>query len=171
MKARYHALSGGIGASLLIPVLGVDSAVFLASSVLIDGDHYLDYLYRNKFKDFNVRRMFTFHELLFGKADKPDFLALNVSHTLEFILLVYVAGAVTGWMWLQAVLWGILFHMVFDLMYLYRQGRLFRRALSIIEYVIRWRRMKRQGLRPELPYHSVLKAMSVIPGSSNDSEV
>ena len=115
--------------------------------------------------------MFTFHELLFGKADKPDFLALNVSHTLEFILLVYVAGAVTGWMWLQAVLWGILFHMVFDLMYLYRQGRLFRRALSIIEYVIRWRRMKRQGLRPELPYHSVLKAMSVIPGSSNDSEV
>jgi nucleoside-diphosphate-sugar epimerase len=33
------------------------------------------------------------------------------------------------------------------------------RAFSIIEYFIRWRRMKRQGLRPELHYQVVLDSM------------
>ena len=161
MKSRYHALSGGIAASLLIPVLGVNSAVFWATSVLIDGDHYLDYLYRNGFKDFSVKRMFTFHDLLCDEGEKKNFLGLNVMHTVEFLLLVYSVGAVTGWMWLKAALWGLLFHMIFDLVYLYRQGRLFRRAISIIEYGIRWKRMKRQGLRPELIYQSTLQAMAV----------
>ena len=168
VKPQYHALSGGIVASLLIPVLGVNSVVFWASSVLIDGDHYLDYIYRNRFKDFSVKRMFTFHELLFVKGEKKDFLGLNIMHTVEFLLLVYVASALTGWMWLKAVLWGMLFHMLVDLVYLYRQGRLFRRAISIIEYAIRWKRMKRQGLCPELPYHSTLQAMSVMPDSPED---
>jgi len=168
MKSQYHALSGGIAASLLIPVLGVNSIVFLAASVLVDGDHYLDYLYRNGFKDLSLKRMFTFHELLHEKGQERNLLGLNVMHTVEFTLLLYAASALTGWIWLKAVLWGILFHMVFDLIYLYRQGMLFRRALSIVEYAIRWRRMKRQGLHPELPYHSVLKAMSAGSGASED---
>jgi hypothetical protein len=160
MKARYHALSGGIAAAALVPVLGPYSAVFLAASVLVDGDHYLDYLCRNRFQDFSVRNMFIFHNRLFEKGRAENFLGLNIGHTAECLLLVYGAGAVTGWTWLKAALWGMLFHLIVDLIYLLQQKRLKRRALSIIEYVIRWRRMKHRGLRPELPYTVTLRAMS-----------
>ena len=168
MKLQYHAISGSVAASLLIPVLGANSIVFLASSVLIDGDHYLDYLCRNGFRDFSLRRMFTFHELLQEKGQERNLLGLNIIHTVEFILLLYAVSTLTGWIWLKAVLWGVLFHMVFDLIHLYRRGMLFRRALSIVEYAIRWQRMKHQGLHPELPYQSVLKAMSVAARSDKD---
>lgn len=168
MKPQYHIVSGGVVASLLIPVLGVHSAVFFASSVLIDGDHYLDYLYRNRFKDFSVKRMFTFHELLFTRGQKQNFLGLNIMHTVEFLLLLYAVAAFTGSALTMAALWGMLFHMLVDLVYLYRQDRLFRRALSVTEYVIRWNRMKRQGLHPEVPYHSTLKAMSLVSDPSED---
>ena len=168
MKPQYHAICGGIATSLLIPVLGVNSVAFFASSVLIDGDHYLDYLYRNGFKDFSIKRMFTFYEMLFDKGREQNFLGLNVMHTVEFLLLLYAASAITGWIWLKAILWGAQFHVVFDLVYLYRQGRLFRRALSVVEYVIRWRHMKRQGLCPELAYNSTLEAMSVGSQFSKD---
>ena len=170
MKAEYHILSGGIAASLLIPVLGVNSAVFWASSVLIDGDHYLDYLYRNGFKDFSIRRMFTFHKLLFEEEENQNFLGLSVMHTVEFLLGVYAVSALTGWVWLKAALWGMLFHMAIDLVYLYRQGRLFERALSIIEYVIRWKRMRRRGLHPEQPYQSALQAMFVLSDPPEDKD-
>jgi len=160
MKAQYHALSAGIAAPMLIPVLGPYSAVFFASSVLIDGDHYLDYLYRNGFKDFSVKRMFTFHKKLYENWKGKTFLGLNIGHTAEWLLLVYGAYAITDWMWLKAALWGMLFHMVFDLIYGYQRKGLRRRALSIIEYIIRWNRMKRRGLHPELPYTSTLRVMS-----------
>ena len=168
MKARYHVLSGGIAASLLIPVLGVNSAFFFASSVLIDGDHYVDYLYRNRFKDFSVRRMFTFHERLFSRGKEKDFLGLNILHTVEALVFIYAVSAFTDWLWLKAVLWGMLFHVIVDLIYLYRQGRLFRRSVSIIEYIIRWRLMKRRGLNPELPYRSALRTMSALPDLPED---
>ncbi len=161
MKAQYHVLSGGIAASLLIPVLGVNSAVFFASSILIDGDHYIDYVFRNGFKDFSVKRMFTFHDRLFDVGGRKNFLGLNIFHTVEFLLLEYAASTLTDWMWLRAALWGILFHMAVDLIYLYRLGRLFRRALSVFEYIVRWRRMKRRGLQPEQPYHLALQQMSL----------
>ena len=73
-------------------------------------------------------------------------------------------------MWLKAALWGMLFHMAIDLVYLYRQGRLFERALSIIEYVIRWKRMKRRGLHPEQPYQSALQTMFVPSDPPEDKE-
>ena len=163
MNARFHTISGGIAASLLIPVLGVNSVFFWASSVLIDGDHYLDYLYHNRFKNFSVKRMFEFHRHLFRNGQRPNFLGLNIMHTAEALLLVYAVSALTGWLWLKAVLWGMLFHMLVDVVYLYFQGRLFRRALSVIEYAIRWRRMKRRGLQPELPYTSALQLMFGTP--------
>ena len=140
----------------------------MASSVLIDGDHYLDYLCRNGFRDFSLKRMFTFYELLGQRGGESDFLGLSGMHTVEFLLMVYAVGVVTGWLWLKAVLWGLLFHLLLDLVYLYRKGRMFQRALSIIEYAIRWQRMRRRGRHPELIYRSTLEAMSVATRSDKD---
>ena len=159
MKPQHHALIGGAVALALVPALGVNSAVFWASSVLIDGDHYVDYVHRNGFKDYSIKRMFEFHDLLSKRGNEPDFLSLNLLHTAEFVLLLSVATAITGWIWLIAMLGGILLHMLLDLSYMYRRGWLFRRAFSIIDYFIRWRRMKRKGLRPELHYQIVLSSM------------
>jgi len=168
MKAEHHAISGGIAASLLIPFLGVNSITFWVASVLIDGDHYVDYLYRNRFKDFSVRRMFTFHDLLSIEFIKQGSLGLNLMHTVEFLLAVFVFYVFTGWVWVLAVLGGMLFHIITDIIYMYRRGIVFKRAFSIIEYVIRWRRMKRQGLHPERPYNTALEAMSIIRRPSDD---
>ncbi len=159
MKLQYHVLYGGLVASALVPTLGANSAIFWASSVLIDGDHYLDYVYRNGFRDYSVKRMFVFHERLYERAKEPEFLGLNLMHTAEFVILAGVAAVITGWTWLIAALSGVLLHMLLDLFYLYRRGRLFRRALSIIEYVIRVKRMRRRGLRPELPYQLALQSL------------
>ena len=159
MKPQHHAIIGGAVALALVPALGVNSAVFWASSVLIDGDHYVDYVYRNGFKDYSIKRMFDFHDLLSDRVKERSFISLNLMHTAESILLLTVATVITGWTWLIAMLGGILLHMLLDVSYMYRQGILFSRAFSIIEYFIRWRRMKRQGLRPELHYQVVLDSM------------
>ena len=66
-----------------------------------------------------------------------------------WLAVVFLAGMLTDWLWLQAVFWGMLFHIVTDLIYLYVQGRLFRRALSVVEWVICWRRIQQLGWQPK----------------------
>ena len=52
MKLREHVVLGGAAAAGLTPVLGAqDSLVFLGATVLIDVDHYWDYLVRNDFRN------------------------------------------------------------------------------------------------------------------------
>jgi hypothetical protein len=159
MKSRYHAVIGGTVALVLTPALGLNSAIFWASSVLIDGDHYMDYVYRNGFKDYSVKRMSEFYYLLSKRREEPDYLSLYLMHTAEFVLLISVAAAITGWVWMIAILGGTLFHILLDLFDMYVHGVLFKRSSSIIEYFIRRRRMKRQGLHPELHYQSVFKSI------------
>jgi len=159
MKIQYHAVVGGTVALALTPALGLNSAIFWISSVLIDGDHYMEYVYRNGFKDYSIKRMFEFYCLLSKSRKEPDFLSLNLMHTAEFILLISIAAAMTGWVWMIAMLGGIFLHILLDLFDMYLHGVSFRRSLSIIEYFMRIRRMKRQGIRPELHYQSALDYM------------
>jgi hypothetical protein len=159
MKLQYHAVIGGTVALALTPALGLNSVIFWASSVLVDGDHYVEYVYRNGFKNYSIKRMFEFYCLLSKSRKEPNFLSLDLMHTAEFILLISVATAMTGWVWMIATLGGIFLHILLDLFDMYLHGVLFRRSLSIIEYFVRLRRMKRQGIRPELHYQSVLESM------------
>ena len=62
---------------------------------------------------------------------------------------------------LWAAFFGVLFHLGLDLAYEYREGTLFKRALSVIEYSIRWDRMKHNGQNPEVPYIRALRTISV----------
>jgi hypothetical protein len=77
-----------------------------------------------------------------------------------------MAGALAytaDWTWLIAAFWGMLFHLVTDLIYLAIQCRLTKRSISVIEYAVRWKRMQWLGLKPERPYETTLQAMSVTP--------
>ncbi len=157
MRARDHALIGALSASALIPVLGVNSVVFWTASVLIDGDHYVDYVYRNGFKDFSIKGMFRFNRslsaVLSEENKKGGFLTISLLHTIEALGFLYIASELTGWLWLQSVFWGMLFHISTDLVHkLVRGGRIFGRALSIMEYVIRSNSMKRRGIQPQEVY-------------------
>jgi hypothetical protein len=159
MKSRYHATSGGVVSLMLIPVLGFYTILFWLASFLIDVDHYLDYVCRNGFRDFSIRKMFIYHDRLQIYSQGASFLGLSVMHTAEFILAVYIASEISGWLWLKAILWGLLFHMVLDIAYLVYRRQLFGRALSLIEYAVRWHSMKKRGLKPDVPHRKALDSM------------
>ena len=162
MNLPEHVVLGGGVAWALSPVLGVQgSAIFWVASVLIDADHYGDYLQRNGFRDWSPRRMFEFHARVFPQIRRPDFLALNLCHTVEFFTFVYVAAAVLRSSVLWAVFWGMCFHLLLDVIWLAWHRAVFSRAFSLIEYAIRRRRMRDRGLDPNLVYEEVLVAMGV----------
>ena len=48
MKLKQHILYGGVASLCLVPKFGLLSSVFWAASVLIDIDHYIDFVYRNQ---------------------------------------------------------------------------------------------------------------------------
>jgi len=157
LKIPEHLILGGAAALALSPVLGPGSAVLWASSVLVDVDHYWDYLYRNGFRDFSFRQALDFNRVLNEEAKGKPFVALHVLHTVEFLGLLAGVAATSGNSWLWAILWGGLLHMGLDLAYVYSRHILFWRAFSIVEYAIRWNVMKQRGKHPELPYHRALR--------------
>lgn len=162
MNLREHVVLGGGVALALTPVLGAQgSAIFWVASVLIDADHYGDYLYRNRFRDWSPRRMFEFHRALFPQIHRPDFLALSLCHTVECFALVYVAATTLKSSALAAVFWGMSFHLLLDVVWLAWHRAFFSRAFSLIEYAIRRRRLRGRGTDPDLVYEEVLTAMGV----------
>jgi len=163
MKLLAHALLGGAATLAVTPALGTASGAFLAATVLMDGDHYLDYLCRNRFRDFSLRRALEFHRLLFFRVREPSFLGLNVLHTVEALGLVAALGVLSGYSWFWAAFWGMVFHMGLDLAYLGALGVPFIRAFSLIEYRVRWRRMVRHGQDPAQPYLATLRTLGADP--------
>ena len=157
MRAEYHAAIGGIASGGLAPVLGVNSLVFFAASVLIDFDHYLDYVYRNRLSDFSVRRMFRFVAALDKRAKESPTVLLSVFHTIEFLLLVYAVAVLVGAPSMWALLWGMLFHIALDVVDLLRNRTPFVRAYSLFECLARWDRLRKRGAQPEAAYRLALQ--------------
>jgi len=137
-------------------VLGAKSGLFWMASVLMDIDHYWDFLYHNGFKDYSVETMFAYHAVIRKLCHRPNFLSLNVFHTVEVLLAILFIGMWCNSDVILVVFWGMLFHQLLDLIDLYRHRVLFKRAFSIIEYWIRKRVMIRQGLFPALVYREAL---------------
>ena len=161
MNLREHVILGGAAAATLYPVLGAQgSAVFWASSVLIDVDHYWEYLSRNRFRNWSFRKTFAFHRALFQRIRDPEFLGLNVFHTAEWFLLISLAGVWLGSSMILAAFWGMIFHLGLDLARLHTYGCLFKRALSVVEYVARRHRLVARGLNPDAPYEEALGAVN-----------
>lgn len=164
MNLREHVILGGGAAAALSPLLGAqDSLVFWGASVLIDVDHYWDYLWRNRFSDASPQKTFAFHHVLFRKVHDPAVLALNLFHTAECLLMVWSAATWLGSSGLFAVFWGMLFHLGLDLARLAWCRATFKRALSIVEYWIRRRRLVRRGLDPDRVYWDALAEIGVTP--------
>lgn len=164
MTLREHVVLGGGAAAALSPVLGAqDSLIFLAASILIDVDHYWDYLQRNEFTNWSWRKTFQFHAALFPRIHEPGFLALSLFHTAEWFLVVWGAGIVLGSSALFAVFLGMAYHLSLDLLFLCWHRATFKRALSLMEYCVRRRRLRARGLDPDWVYREALIEIGVGP--------
>lgn len=156
MTVKQHALLGGIASLILLPVLGLGAIPFWMGSVLIDVDHYLEFVYNSKLTSFSLKKAFHYHSVLFNWLSKPEFLNMSYFHTIEFLSLFYVLAAWLDAPMLKAAFWGMLFHVLLDAINLLYLGVIRIRAHSIIEFLIRKEIMKRNGLDPSTVFNEAL---------------
>lgn len=157
MTLKEHVILGGGAAVGLSQVLGPqDSLIFFASSVLIDVDHYWKYLWHTRFTNWSPRKTFAFHRRLFEKIRDVECVSVDLFHTVECLALVYTASLVLGTGAVFAALWGMVFHLGLDLVRLRVHGVTFKRALSLVEYWIRRRRLIARGFDPDRVYRNTL---------------
>lgn len=159
MSVKEHTIIGGIVSLGLLPLLGVQSLALWAASVLIDADHYLEFLYHNGLKSFSLKEADSYHRILGGWLSKPEFINLSIFHTAECLLLMYFLSLWLGSPWLKVVLYGMMLHLILDMASLYRDGLLSKRAFSVVEFKIRKGIMERNGLYPKVLYKKALDLM------------
>lgn len=148
MRPREHVIYGTIGAAALYPFMGKESALFWAASIAIDLDHYIDYIWHNRFSDLSFKGMFQYHRLITKQWHNPAFLNLEIFHTIEFIVPLFLIAHYTGSAPLFAVCLGFVYHIVLDLVSLYKNGIFFARTHSLPEYFLRKKILQSRGLDP-----------------------
>lgn len=166
MKAQEHIAYGGAASAVVAMIWGPWNAlVFWLASVLIDVDHYLDHIYRTGGADWNVLSIFKLDNYFRKKLDTGEMqkraLCFSLFHTAEVFLAVYVTATHYGQSLLMFVFFGMVFHLFLDLLFLTRYKALFMRALSIVEYMIRKRIMKRRGIDPDKYYLEACREMGI----------
>jgi len=159
MSVKEHTIIGGIVSLGLLPLLGVQSLALWAASVLIDADHYLEFLYHNGLKSFSLKEADSYHRILGGWLSKPEFINLSIFHTVECLLLMYFLSLWLGSPWLKVIFYGMLLHLILDVAHLYKSGLVSKRALSVVEFKIRKGIMERNGLYPKVLYKKALDLM------------
>lgn len=159
MRLTSHLIIGGVAAAAIAPFWGIpNSLLFWFSAVMIDTDHYLDFLYRTKGKDWRPARMFRYYdEMTKHQKEEPNFLAFSLFHTIEIFLLIYLCALYINFNFFMVVLSGMFFHMILDMSKLKYEGVFFIRAYSIIEYKIRKSRLIQNGLNPSVFYAKIFK--------------
>ncbi|HEV8633550.1 MAG TPA: hypothetical protein VG370_04815 [Chloroflexota bacterium] len=129
-----------------MPKLGRRSAAFIAGSVLIDIDHAAEYAWWTGGRVSFPRGFGRFQDRLWEQVRRPEYLVLNPLHTLECFATVAFLGRSRPW--LRALLLGMLFHRLLDLLHDSWHGVADKRAVSLLEYALRTRRMRSKWLDP-----------------------
>lgn len=134
MTLKAHAVQAAIGAVVMSVYFTLsENAVFFLSIVLIDIDHYFDFVVVTR--RFAIKDMFKYHGWVWRHKDTVY--GISVFHTVEVFIALYLLGGVSRYF--TIILYGFLFHMALDLVSLLWHGIFFNRAFSIIEYVIKKR--------------------------------
>ena len=156
MKLTQHIIYGSIASLCLFPKIGFLSGVFLAASVLIDIDHYIEFLWKSRFTNFSFKKMFDYCNVIMGWNTMPGLLGLSIFHTAEVIGSIYLASLWLNSNIVKAIFWGMVFHMILDILLLLKMGALFCRAFSFLEYFIRKKIMIKNGLSPDAIFEEAL---------------
>ena len=131
MTLKQHTIQASIGSIILWPFLGIDTIVFFFSMILIDVDHYFDFVI--VCKRVGIRDMFKYHDWL-GQGKHPLYI-LSLFHTVEILLLLFILGFWSYYFWL--ILSGFSIHLISDIYCLYKYYPFVKRAFSIVEYIIK----------------------------------
>ena len=156
MKPRDHLILGSAATVGLWFFSGVDTLHLLIwfwlSSILIDIDHYLDYIYNNRFTDFSFKNMLAYHSLLYRRRFDPAFLNLSIFHTVESMALLGALAFFTGSGTLLYIWLGFFFHIICDTFMLIYDGKPSIRSNTVIGYFFKIRKLKLQGLDTKAIY-------------------
>ncbi len=160
MKLREHLVISGVAAITLYFYRDWalwKTALFFASAVLIDADHYWDYLWRSKFVDWSGWRMFRYYDWLRKSYDDKRFLAFSFLHTVEFFLAVYALARFWNYNFFITIFWAMLFHLLLDIISFIYEGKPFLRAYSAVEYWLRKKSLLRRGINPDTFYREIFE--------------
>ena len=160
MKVKEHLSYSALASTALYPLFGEKTLLFFVSSILIDLDHYVDFVYYSRFQNWNIKDMFRFHGQISQWKHLPNIYALEAFHTIEFHFSILALAAYFRSTELYLVFWGLMFHMALDLIRLYSWRGISRRALSFFEYWIRAKNMRRSGIEPEHLFNNAYALMS-----------
>ncbi len=156
MRPRDHVILGSAASAGLWFLPGVDTlhlpVYFWLSSILIDIDHYLDYIYNNRFTDYSFKRMLAYHTLLYHRRFDPAFLNLSIFHTVESMAVLGALAFFAGSATLLYIWWGFLFHIICDTLMLIYDGKPSIRSNTIMGYFFKIKRLKLQGLDTKAIY-------------------
>jgi len=161
MKLKHHIIYGGIASLFLFPKFGFLSGIFLAASVLIDVDHYIEFLWQNRFTNFSFKKMSDYCNIILKWNKRPGLLGLSIFHTAEIIGGIYLISIWLNSDVIKAVFWGMVFHMLLDVLYLSKRRILFCRVFSFLEYFIRKKIMIQNGLSPDAIFEEALVVAGV----------
>ncbi|GJQ57651.1 MAG: hypothetical protein D8M57_00230 [Candidatus Scalindua sp. AMX11] len=131
---KVHVIQSLTASALLYPAIGVNVIPFGLATVFIDLDHVIEYA--NDTRSLNILGFFPYSRFMGQNAGK-NFLALNIFHTFEFYLFVFMLATIFPLFYY--VLSGFLFHHMADQVFLIKIGKPFVRAFFVIEYFIRRR--------------------------------
>ncbi len=134
MTLKQHLLATGAVVAVMSPFAAfAELSSFTAGSILIDVDHYLFYILRSG--RYDVAGMFRYFRGVDSNLANIPYLGVCIFHTVEFFLLVAVAGFFFPLF--KPLLYGLLFHMLLDIADLVRLKCPFIRAYSLVEHLIR----------------------------------
>lgn len=157
MKLQSHVIAGALGAAVAYPFIGSEkTTLFFVASFMIDADHYLEYLWRTKGADWSPKRMFRYYDRVTEHSKDKENLGFSLLHTVEMFLLIYLLGIFIHPIFVP-ILWGMAYHMVFDIVWLTYHKAPFVRAYSIVEYFIRKQKMIKEGNDPKNFYKKVFE--------------
>jgi len=104
MFLQYHFFVGLIVSLFLYPLYGLNVLIIFFSSILIDIDHYILYIF--KFKSFNVLKANKY----FMNHEGTSFLFL---HTAEFVILLLILSLHSNFAFF--ILMGVAIHLLLDI--------------------------------------------------------
>ena len=137
MSSPTVHIAQGIGSTaVLYPFIGGNAVVFGLSVILIDIDHIIQYA--DDTKNLNPKGFFIYFSFInnhLKNRNIDNYLCINLFHTIEcYLLLLILAGSFPV---LYYVLFGFLFHHLFDQIALIKNKVPYCRAFSIPEYFAR----------------------------------
>lgn len=124
---KTHIITSAVLAITLYPVIGLNTIIVFLSGVLIDFDHYLQYVI--DFKDFSLKKSYKY----FTTTMPVD--VLQIFHVVEFWIILFVMALFIEA--LRYIIVGMAVHLTIDFLDMAEKNIKGVRATSAIMWVLR----------------------------------